>query len=67
MNKLLQAKFLPINSKKDAFLDYHNLIQQNYFISECVVEFDRSYMHSTTKEEDEYVIESPQSWGGWCR
>nr|GEY60934.1 RNA-directed DNA polymerase [Tanacetum cinerariifolium] len=38
MKKLMKAKFLPKNHRQEAFLDYHNLSQQNMTMEEVINE-----------------------------
>ncbi|GJZ91416.1 putative nucleotidyltransferase, ribonuclease H [Tanacetum coccineum] len=44
MKKLMKAKFLPENHRQEAFLDYHNLSQQNMTVEEVINEFDKLRM-----------------------
>ncbi|GKD26619.1 reverse transcriptase domain-containing protein [Tanacetum coccineum] len=53
MKKLIKAKFLPENHRPEAFLDYHNLCQQNMTVEEVINEFDKLHMRcDVVKEED---------------
>ncbi|KAJ0936396.1 putative transcription factor interactor and regulator CCHC(Zn) family [Helianthus annuus] len=56
MKKLLQAKFLPVNHRQDAYLDYNNLKQQSLSVEEFITEFDKLRMRCGADEEDEQVI-----------
>nr|GEV47197.1 hypothetical protein [Tanacetum cinerariifolium] len=56
MKKLLRAKFLPINYSQDAFFEYHSLMQNNSFVEQFVVDFDRLRMRCRADEEEEQVI-----------
>ncbi|GKC31597.1 RNA-directed DNA polymerase [Tanacetum coccineum] len=56
MKKLMKAKFLPENQRQEAFLDYHNLSQQNMTVEEVVNEFDKLRMRCDVVEEDEQVV-----------
>ncbi|GJV96511.1 putative CCCH-type zinc finger family protein [Tanacetum coccineum] len=56
MKKLMKAKFLPENHRQEAFLDYHNLSQQNMTVEEVINEFDKLRMRCDVIEEEEQVI-----------
>nr|GEW85494.1 hypothetical protein [Tanacetum cinerariifolium] len=57
MKKLMKAKFLPENHHQEAFLDYHNLSQQNMTVEEVINEFDKLRMRcDVVKEEEEQVV-----------
>ncbi|GJT61419.1 reverse transcriptase domain-containing protein [Tanacetum coccineum] len=53
MKKLLQGKFLPINHRQKAFLEYHNLTQNNLFVEDLIVQFDRLRMRCRVEEKEE--------------
>ncbi|GKE45365.1 reverse transcriptase domain-containing protein [Tanacetum coccineum] len=56
IKKLMKAKFLPKNHRQEAFLDYHNLSQQNMTVEEVINEFDKLPMRCNVVEEEEQVI-----------
>ncbi|GKE94609.1 reverse transcriptase domain-containing protein [Tanacetum coccineum] len=56
MKKLMKAKFLPENHRQEAFLDYHNLSQQNMTVEEVINEFDKLRMRCDVAEEEEHVV-----------
>ncbi|GKC36418.1 reverse transcriptase domain-containing protein, partial [Tanacetum coccineum] len=56
MKKLMKAKFLPKNHRQEAFLDYHNMSQQNMTVEEVINEFDKLFMRCDVVEEEEQVI-----------
>nr|GEW44275.1 reverse transcriptase domain-containing protein [Tanacetum cinerariifolium] len=56
MKKLMKAKFLPENHRQEAFLDYHNLSQQNMTVEEVINEFDKLRMRCDVGEEEEQVV-----------
>ncbi|GKC65948.1 reverse transcriptase domain-containing protein [Tanacetum coccineum] len=56
MKKLIKAKFLPENHRQEAFLDYHNLSQQNMNVEEVINEFDKLHMRCNVVEEEEQVV-----------
>ncbi|GKB11842.1 reverse transcriptase domain-containing protein [Tanacetum coccineum] len=56
MKNLMKAKFLPENHHQEAFLDYHNLSQQNMTVEEVIKEFDKLRMRCDVVEEEEQVI-----------
>ncbi|GKA44029.1 reverse transcriptase domain-containing protein, partial [Tanacetum coccineum] len=56
IKKLMKAKFLPENHRQEAFLDYHNLSQQNMTVEEVINEFDKLRMRCDVVEEEEQVI-----------
>ncbi|GJU67477.1 reverse transcriptase domain-containing protein, partial [Tanacetum coccineum] len=53
MKKLMKAKFLPENHRQEAFLDYHNLSQQNMTVEEVINEFDKFRMKCDVVEEED--------------
>ncbi|GJV06318.1 reverse transcriptase domain-containing protein [Tanacetum coccineum] len=55
MKKLMKAKFLPENHRQEAFLDYHNLSQQNMTVEEVINEFDKLRMRCDVVEEEEQI------------
>ncbi|GKD71630.1 reverse transcriptase domain-containing protein, partial [Tanacetum coccineum] len=56
MKKLMKAKFLPKNHRQEAFLDYHNLSQQNMIVEEVINEFDKLRMRYDVVEEEEQAV-----------
>ncbi|GJY25954.1 reverse transcriptase domain-containing protein [Tanacetum coccineum] len=56
MKKLMKAKFLPENHRQEAFLDYHNLSQQNMTVEEVINEFNKLRMRYDVVEEEEQVV-----------
>ncbi|KAL4570144.1 hypothetical protein LXL04_025795 [Taraxacum kok-saghyz] len=56
MKKLLCEKFLPVNYRQEAFLEYHNLSQRNSTVEEFIAEFDRLRMRCGADEQEEQVI-----------
>ncbi|GJQ95932.1 transposon ty3-I gag-pol polyprotein [Tanacetum coccineum] len=56
MKKLVKAKFLPENHRQEAFLDYHNLSQQNMTVEEVINEFDKLRMRCDVVKEEEQVV-----------
>nr|GEX10508.1 reverse transcriptase domain-containing protein [Tanacetum cinerariifolium] len=56
MKKLKQAKFLRENHRQKAFLDYHNLSQQNMNVEEVINEFDKLRMRCYVVEEEDQVV-----------
>ncbi|GJW61733.1 putative reverse transcriptase domain-containing protein, partial [Tanacetum coccineum] len=56
MKKLMKAKFLPENHHQEAFLDYHNLSQQNMTVEEVINEFDKLCMRCDVVKEEEQVV-----------
>nr|GEZ72250.1 reverse transcriptase domain-containing protein [Tanacetum cinerariifolium] len=56
MKKLMKAKFLPENHRQEAFLDYHNLSQQNMTVEEVINEFDKLRIRYDVVEEEEQVV-----------
>lgn len=56
MKKLLQGKFLPVNHRQEAFLDYHNAGQRSSSVEDFIAEFDRLRMRCAVEEEEEQVI-----------
>ncbi|GJU89629.1 RNA-directed DNA polymerase [Tanacetum coccineum] len=53
MKKLIKAKFLPENHRQEAFLNNHNLSQQNMTMEEVINEFDKLRMRCDLVEEEE--------------
>ncbi|GJS05495.1 RNA-directed DNA polymerase [Tanacetum coccineum] len=49
MKKLMKAKFLPENHRQEAFLDYHNLSQQNMTVEEIKAKSKGSTSHFITR------------------
>ncbi|GJT89507.1 RNA-directed DNA polymerase [Tanacetum coccineum] len=56
MKKLMKAKFLLENHRQEAYLDYHNLSQQNMIVQEVINEFDKLRMRCDVVEEEEQVV-----------
>ncbi|GJV78179.1 reverse transcriptase domain-containing protein [Tanacetum coccineum] len=56
MKKLMKAKFLPENHCQEAFLDYHNLSQQNMTVEEVINEFVKLRMRCDVVKEEEQVV-----------
>ncbi|GJS01617.1 reverse transcriptase domain-containing protein [Tanacetum coccineum] len=57
MKKLLRAKFLLINHRQEAFLEYHNFSQRtSSSVKDFIAEFDQLCMRCAVKEEEEQVI-----------
>ncbi|GKA13071.1 reverse transcriptase domain-containing protein [Tanacetum coccineum] len=56
MKKLMKAKFLLENHCQEAFLNYHNLSQQNMIVEEVINEFDKLHMRCDVVEEEEQVV-----------
>nr|GFC42193.1 reverse transcriptase domain-containing protein [Tanacetum cinerariifolium] len=56
MKKQTKAKFLPENHRQEAFLDYHNLSQQNMTVEEVIYEFDKLRIRCDVAEEEEQVV-----------
>nr|GEV75915.1 hypothetical protein [Tanacetum cinerariifolium] len=56
MKKLIKAKFLPENHRQEAFLDYHNMSQQNMIVEEVINKFDKLRMRCYEVEEEEQVV-----------
>nr|GEU69428.1 reverse transcriptase domain-containing protein [Tanacetum cinerariifolium] len=56
MKKLTKAKFRPENHTQEAFLDYHNLSQQNMTMEEVINEFDKLRMRCDVVKEEEQVV-----------
>ncbi|GJT11670.1 reverse transcriptase domain-containing protein [Tanacetum coccineum] len=56
MKKLTKAKFLLENHRQEAFLDYHNLSQQNMTVEEVINEFDKLRIRCDLVEEEEQVV-----------
>ncbi|GKA24181.1 reverse transcriptase domain-containing protein, partial [Tanacetum coccineum] len=56
MKNLMKAKFLPENHRQEAFLDYHNLSQQNMTVEEVINEFDKLRMRCNVVEEEKQVV-----------
>jgi hypothetical protein len=55
--KLLREKFLPVDYRQDAFLEYHNLSQRTSTVEELIAEFDRLRMRCGAEEPEEQIIE----------
>ncbi|KAD2806196.1 hypothetical protein E3N88_39573 [Mikania micrantha] len=56
MKKLLREKFLPVNYRQDAFLDYHNLAQRTSSVEDMIADFDKLRMRCRAEEEEQQVI-----------
>nr|GEV31954.1 reverse transcriptase domain-containing protein [Tanacetum cinerariifolium] len=57
MKKLLPAKFLPVNHRQEAFIEYHNFSQRtSSSVEDFIAEFDRLRMRCDVDEEEEQVI-----------
>nr|GEU52981.1 reverse transcriptase domain-containing protein [Tanacetum cinerariifolium] len=56
IKKLMKAKFLPENHRQEAFLDYHNMSQQNMTMEEVINEFDKLRMRCDVVKEEEQVV-----------
>nr|GEV77484.1 reverse transcriptase domain-containing protein [Tanacetum cinerariifolium] len=57
MKKLLLAKFLPVNHRQEAFIEYHNFSQRaSSSVEDFVAEFDRLRMRCDVDKEEEQVI-----------
>ncbi|GJU97550.1 hypothetical protein Tco_1326821 [Tanacetum coccineum] len=56
MKKLTKAKFLPENYRQAAYLDYHNLFQQNITMQVVINEFNKLRMRCDVVEEEEQVV-----------
>ncbi|GJS82123.1 reverse transcriptase domain-containing protein [Tanacetum coccineum] len=56
MKKLTKEKFLPMNYRQEAFLDYHNFPQDTFTVEELINEFDRLHMRFDANEEEKEVI-----------
>ncbi|KAJ9549290.1 LOW QUALITY PROTEIN: hypothetical protein OSB04_021833 [Centaurea solstitialis] len=56
MKKLLREKFLPLNFRQEAFLEYHNLSQRSNTVEDLICEFDRLRMRCGAEEEEEQII-----------
>nr|GEX48980.1 reverse transcriptase domain-containing protein [Tanacetum cinerariifolium] len=52
----MKAKFLQENHRQEAFLDYHNLSQQNMTVEEIINKFDKLFMRCDVDEEEEQVV-----------
>ena len=53
MKKKLMAKFLPVNYKQEAFIEYHNFRQvSSMSVEDFTGEFDRLRMRCDVDEED---------------
>ncbi|GJT56336.1 RNA-directed DNA polymerase [Tanacetum coccineum] len=55
MKKLMKAKFLPENHHQEAFLDYHDLSQQNMTVEEVINEFDKLRMRCDVVEVENQI------------
>nr|GEX33759.1 RNA-directed DNA polymerase [Tanacetum cinerariifolium] len=62
MKKLMKAKFLLENHRQEAFLDYHNLSQQNMTMEEVINEFDKLRMKHDVVEEEEQTSEAAKAF-----
>nr|GEU47908.1 putative nucleotidyltransferase, ribonuclease H [Tanacetum cinerariifolium] len=56
MKKLMKAKFRQEKHRQEAFLDYHNLSQQNMNVEEVINEFDKLHMRCDVVKEEEQVV-----------
>ncbi|GJZ28759.1 reverse transcriptase domain-containing protein [Tanacetum coccineum] len=57
MKKPLRAKFLPVNHRQGAFLEYHNFCQRtSSCVEDFIAEFDRLRMRCAVDEEEEQTI-----------
>ncbi|GKE91090.1 reverse transcriptase domain-containing protein [Tanacetum coccineum] len=56
MKKLMKAKFLPKNHHQEAFLDYHNLSQQNMTMEDVTNEFDKLRMRCDVTYTDVFKL-----------
>ncbi|KAI3723231.1 hypothetical protein L2E82_34678 [Cichorium intybus] len=56
MRKLLCDKFLPVNYRQEAFLEYHSLSQWTSTMEEFIAEFDKSRMRCGAEEPEEQLI-----------
>nr|GEU53206.1 hypothetical protein [Tanacetum cinerariifolium] len=56
LKKLLRAKFLSINYRQDAILEYHSLMQNNSSVEQFIADFDRLRMRCGADEDEEQVI-----------
>ncbi|KAJ0522028.1 putative nucleotidyltransferase, Ribonuclease H [Helianthus annuus] len=56
MKRLLHKKFLPVNHRQDAFLEYHGLKQGSLSVSDFILEFERLRMRCGADEDEEQVI-----------
>ncbi|GJV82659.1 reverse transcriptase domain-containing protein [Tanacetum coccineum] len=57
MKKLLRVKFLLINHRQEAFLEYHIFSQRtSYSVEDFIAEFDQLRMRCAVEEEEEQVI-----------
>ncbi|KAD5961404.1 hypothetical protein E3N88_12877 [Mikania micrantha] len=54
----MREKFLSLNYRQDAFLEYHNLTQRSSTVEELVMEFDRLRMRCGAEEDEEQVVAS---------
>lgn len=56
MRKILCHKFLPVNYRQEAFLEYHNLSQWSSTIEDFIAAFNRLRMRCGAEEQEEQVI-----------
>ncbi|PWA35573.1 reverse transcriptase domain-containing protein [Artemisia annua] len=56
MKKLMKEKFLPVNYRQEAFLDYHTFSQGTLTVEELINEFERLRMRCDANEEEEQVV-----------
>lgn len=56
MKKLLQTKFLPINHRQEAFLEFHVIAQLDLSVQEFITKFDQMRMRCAMDEEEEHTI-----------
>nr|GEY01134.1 putative reverse transcriptase domain-containing protein [Tanacetum cinerariifolium] len=57
MKKLLRAKFLPVNHRQEAFIEYHNFSQRtSSSVEDFIAKFDRLRMRWDVDKEEEQVI-----------
>ncbi|MFS7899882.1 putative nucleotidyltransferase, Ribonuclease H [Helianthus anomalus] len=56
MKKLLCEKFLPVNYRQDAFLEYHDLSQRTSTVEDLIADFDRLRMRCGVEEQEEQLI-----------
>ncbi|PWA49561.1 hypothetical protein CTI12_AA478130 [Artemisia annua] len=56
MKKKLMAKFLPVQYRQEAFIEYHNYKQTSISVEEFTSEFDRLRLRCDVVEEEEETI-----------
>ncbi|PWA46995.1 hypothetical protein CTI12_AA504100 [Artemisia annua] len=56
MKKKLMAKFLPVQYRQEAFIEYHNYKHTTSLVEEFTSEFDRLRLRCDVVEEDEETI-----------